>query len=265
MNTMLYSDYNKIVLKIGSSLIAPTGNGCSVKYTLPIAQFIQQCQSDGKPLILVSSGSIAAGRNQIEIQDEHPTVAQKQAMAAVGQYSMMENWKRFFDKPCAQLLVTHAELKDQICRGNINNTINELLTNQILPIINENDTVATEELKVGDNDRLAAMIAVLTQADLFMIGSDVDGLYSGDPNIDDNVKHIPHVEKITEDIISAAGDTNNRLATGGMRTKLEAATTAMQNNIPTILFKASDASNFQKFLHGQNIGTLFQTMQTPKT
>ena len=262
---MRYSDYNKIVLKIGSSLIAPTGDGCSVKYTLPIARFIQQCQSGGKQLILVSSGSIAAGRNQIGYQGTQPNIAQKQAMAAVGQYSMMENWKRFFDKPCAQLLVTHAELNDEKCRVNINNTINELLANQILPIINENDTVATEELKVGDNDRLAAMIAVLTEADLFMIGSDVNGLYSGDPNIDSNAEHIAHVEEITEDIISSAGDTNNRLATGGMRTKLEAASNAMQNNIPTILFKASDASNFQKFLEGQHIGTLFQSTATPKT
>lgn len=262
---MHYSDYNKIVLKIGSSLIAPTGNGCSVKYTLPIARFIQQCQSDGKQLILVSSGSIAAGRNQIDFEGEQPTVAQKQAMAAVGQYSMMENWKRFFDKPCAQLLVTHAELKDQKCQSNIRNTINELLSNQILPIINENDTVATEELKVGDNDRLAAMIAVLTDADLFMIGSDVNGLYTGDPNIDSNAEHVSHVSEITEDIIALAGGTNNQLSTGGMRTKLEAATSAMQHEIPTILFKASDAKNFQLFMDGIDIGTLFYSAKKSTT
>ncbi|MCF6193392.1 MAG: glutamate 5-kinase [Kangiellaceae bacterium] len=260
---MNYSDYKKIVLKIGSSLIAPTGNGCSVKYTLPIARFIQQCQSNGKQLVLVSSGSIAAGRNQIDIRSEHPTVAQKQAMAAVGQYSMMENWKRFFDKPCAQLLVTHAELNDQKCRTNIKNTIDELLSNQILPIVNENDTVATEELKVGDNDRLAAMIAILTEADLFMIGSDVNGLYTRDPNIDNSAEHIPHVSEITKDIIALAGGTNNQLATGGMRTKLEAATNAMQNKIPTILFKASDANNFQSFLDGIDIGTSFYSSQNP--
>jgi len=224
---MHYSNFDKMVLKIGSSLISPTGDGCSVKYTLPIARFIQQCQTDGKRVILVSSGSIAAGRNQIAFEGECPSTAQKQAMAAVGQNTMMENWKRFFDKPCAQLLVTHAELKDPTCRKNISNTISELLSNHILPIINENDTVATEELKVGDNDRLAAMIAVLIKADLFMIGSDVDGLYTSDPNINHDAEHIAKVASINDDIFALAGGTNNRLATGGMRTKIEAASHAV--------------------------------------
>ena len=159
---MHYHKSKRILIKVGSALISPSGNGCSAKHTLPIARFIHQCQQDGKQVILVSSGSVAAGRQHIRLSKEKsykestevkPSLAQKQAMAAVGQNAMMSNWIRFFDNPCAQILITHADLENRESYLNIRNTINELLENNILPIVNENDSVATEELKVGDNDR----------------------------------------------------------------------------------------------------------------
>ncbi|MBV1910634.1 MAG: glutamate 5-kinase [Kangiellaceae bacterium] len=254
---MLYQDCRKIVLKIGSALIAPSGDGCSAQYTLPIARFIHQCQMDGKLVILVSSGSVAAGRKYIKQAGNNPSLAQKQAMAAVGQNAMMSNWKRFFDKPCAQILVTHADLQNRESYLNIRNTINELLDNNILPIVNENDSVATEELKVGDNDRLAAMIAILSQADVLMIGSDVDGLYTADPNIHPEATKIVQVDRINDDIFAKAGGTTNHLATGGMKTKLEAAIKATTNGIDTFLFKGSKSQNFEKFVAGKSIGTRF--------
>jgi len=255
---MLYQSCRKIVLKVGSALIAPTGSGCSAQFTLPIARFIHQCHLDGKQLILVSSGSVAAGRAFVQHANKRPTLAQKQAMAAIGQSMMMENWKRFFDKPCAQILMTHADLQDRENYLNIRNTVNELLNNNILPIFNENDSVATEELKVGDNDRLAAMVAILTEADLFMIGSDVDGLYSSDPNLDNNATRISVVDEIDQHILSKAGETINHQATGGMKTKLEAAIKATTQGIDTLLFKGSDAGNFDRFVAGQMIGTHFK-------
>jgi len=254
---MKYQDSTRVVIKVGSALIAPTGSGCSAQYTLPIARFIHQCHRDGKQVVLVSSGSIAAGRQHITSTTGKPNVAQKQAMAAVGQNAMMANWMRYFDNPCAQILITHADLRDRERYLNIRNTINELLANSILPIVNENDSVATEELKVGDNDRLAAMVAILVESDLFLICSDVDGLYTGDPNIDKKAQHIPLVEEIDSKIIALAGDTTNDLATGGMKTKIEAAVKATSNGISTILFQGSRAENFEHFTNGKSIGTLF--------
>lgn len=254
---MLYKNCHKIVLKVGSALIAPSGNGCSTEFTLPIAKFILQCQKDDKQVIIVSSGSVAAGKKQINHVNHQATLAQKQAMAAIGQNAMMTNWNRFFDKPCAQILVTYADLKHVERSINIKNTINELLINQLLPIVNENDSVATEELKVGDNDQLAAMIAVLTKADLLMIASDVNGLYASDPKLNKNALHIPVVKEIDDDILLKAGDTVNENASGGMKTKLKAAINATTHNIDTLLFKGNDTNNLELFLSGQSIGTHF--------
>ncbi len=255
---MNYQDSTRIVIKVGSALIAPSGAGCNAKHTLPIARFIHQCQEDGKQVILVSSGSVAAGQQHIPFYTSQPSLAQKQAMAAIGQNAMMANWMRFFDNPCAQILMTHADLHDREGYINIRNTINELLTNNVLPIVNENDSVATEELKVGDNDRLAAMVAILTNSDLFLICSDVDGLFTSDPNIDKKAQHIPLVEEINSKIFALAGDTTNHLAIGGMRTKLEAAIKATSNGIATILFQGSLIQNFESFIKGSSIGTLFK-------
>jgi len=264
---MKYQDCTKIVIKVGSALIAPSGNGCTAQYTLPIARFIHRCLADKKQVILVSSGSVAAGRNEIIYTDKWPTLAQKQAMAAIGQHAMMANWKRFFDEPCAQILVTHTDLKTPKSRANIRNTINELIDNHVLPIVNENDSVATEELKVGDNDQLAAMMSILAEADLFMICSDVDGLYTSDPNLDDlkqlkRAERIDFVEKIDEKIIALAGGTNNHIATGGMQTKIEAAIKATEAGITTLLFKGSLSENFEQFIKGDQIGTLFKAQNS---
>lgn len=255
---MKYQDSTRIVIKVGSALIAPTGNGCSAQYTLPIARFIHQCHEDGKQVVLVSSGSVAAGKQHIASNASKPSVAQKQAMAAVGQNEMMVNWMRFFDNPCAQILMTHADLRDREGYLNIRNTINELLANGILPIVNENDSVATEELKVGDNDRLAAMVAILTGSDLFLICSDVNGLFTSDPNLNNDAQQIPLVEEIDSNIIALAGETTNHLATGGMRTKIEAAIKATSNGIATILFQGNRPENFEYFVKGNPIGTLFK-------
>jgi glutamate 5-kinase len=254
---MRYQDCNRIVLKIGSALIAPSGTGCSTQYTLPIARFIHQSQQDGKSVILVSSGSVAAGRQHIKHSGNRPSLAQKQAMAAVGQNAMMANWMRYFDQPCAQILITHADLENRESYLNIRNTINELLANDVLPIVNENDSVATEELKVGDNDRLAAMVAILTEADVLMIASDVNGLFSADPKSNSDAVHIPLVDTIDESILAKAGGTSNHLATGGMKTKIDAAIKATSHGIDTLLFEGSAPANLEGFVCGEKLGTHF--------
>ncbi|MGX5172987.1 glutamate 5-kinase [Aliikangiella sp. IMCC44653] len=255
---MNYQNCNRIVIKVGSALIAPDGENSSSKYLLAIARFIHQCHEDGKLVVLVSSGSVAAGRAHIEHQDKIPSTAKKQAMAAVGQTDMMANWGRLFDFPCAQILVTHDDLRDRNRYQNIQNTISELLANQILPVVNENDSVATEELKVGNNDSLAAMVAVVCEADLLMICSDIDGLFTADPNSNPDATLINHVEKITPEIYAMAGGTANSIGTGGMQTKLEAAEIATSNGIETLIINGFKGEEFEKLIVAKPTGTWFQ-------
>jgi len=259
--TTFNTNWQRAVIKVGSALIAPDGKHVSGQYVLPIAKFINDAKAQGKEVVLVSSGSVAAGRGSIHSHEQGTTIAEKQAMAAVGQAKMMENWQRFFDFSCAQLLITHGDLRDRKRYVNIKNTVRELLANQILPIINENDTVATEELKVGDNDNLAALVALVCEADALFICSDIDGLYDADPNSNPNAKLIPEVEQVTPEIYQLAGGTKNKIATGGMKTKLQAAEKTTSNGIDTFIINGKKSAVFNDILTGRQFGTWFKPLK----
>jgi len=250
-------NFKRAVIKVGSALVSPEGKGCSGKYLLAIARFITECHQQGKEIILVSSGSVAAGRNLIHHGSPELAIETKQAMAAVGQMQMMANWQRFFDIPCSQLLITHGDLKNRQRYNNIKNTLRVLLNNNVLPIINENDTVAIDELKVGDNDNLAALVALVSESDSLFILSDVDGVFTKDPRINQDAKLIPSIAKITDEIYTMAGATKNHLATGGMKTKIEAAEKAIENGINTYIINGTNSEVFDKILNNQNAGTHF--------
>lgn len=252
--------WQRAVIKVGSALIAPDGKQVSAQYVLPIAKFITDLRALGKEVVLVSSGSVAAGRSIINSHEQGATIAEKQAMAAIGQAKMMENWQRFFDFPCAQLLITQGDLKDRRRYVNIKNTVRELLANQALPIINENDTVATDELKVGDNDNLAALVALVCEADALFICSDIDGLYDADPNKNPSANLIPVVEAITPAIFNLAGGTKNKIATGGMKTKLQAAVKTTSNGIDTFIINGKKSEVFNQILLEQSVGTWFKPL-----
>lgn len=254
-------NFNRAVIKVGSALIAPESKGCSGKHILAIARFINQCQQAGKEIIIVSSGSVAAGRHLIQHGSPNPSIPTKQAMAAVGQMKMMANWQRFFDVPCSQLLITHGDLKDRQRYISIKNTLRILLENGTVPVVNENDTVATEELKVGDNDNLAALVALVSEADSLFILSDVNGVYDQDPRNNPAAKLIPVIEAITQDVYAMAGSTQNHIATGGMKTKIQAADKATENGIETYILDGSKAENFDEILKGNNPGTHFKAKQ----
>ncbi len=254
-------NFNRAVIKVGSALVAPDGKGCSGKYLLAIARFITECQRAGKEIILVSSGSVAAGRQLIHHGSPVPSIPTKQAMASVGQMQMMANWQRFFDVPCSQLLITHGDLKDRQRYINIKNTLRILLANHVIPIVNENDTVATDELKVGDNDNLAALVALVSEADSLFILSDVDGVYDQDPRDNPDAVLIPTIEQITDDVYAMAGATNNPIATGGMKTKIQAAEKAVENGIATYILNGSKSEIFEQLLKGENPGTYFVANQ----
>ena len=253
--------WQRAVIKVGSALIAPSGEGCSGQYLLAIARFITASRAAGKEVILVSSGSVAAGRNKIPVHHS-ASIAEKQAMAAIGQTQMMANWQRFFDFPCAQVLLTADDLHDRTRYVNINNTLRELLKHKALPVVNENDTVAVNELKVGDNDNLGAYTALVAQADTLIICSDIDGLYTSDPRKNKDAELIPLVEKIDESIYARAGGAGTSVGTGGMRTKIEAADKCTRSGIQTIIVNGKNGTVFDELLEGRVPGTLFAAQQS---
>ena len=254
-------NWQRAVIKIGSALIAPSGDQCSATYLLPIARFITESRAAGKDVVVVSSGSVAAGRSKIPIHHA-ASIAEKQAMAAIGQTKMMANWQRFFDDPCAQVLLTYDDLHDRTRYVNIKNTLRELLAHNAVPIVNENDTVAVNELKVGDNDNLGAYTALVAQADTLIICSDIDGLYTADPRKDADATLIPVVEHIDESIYGLAGGAGTALGTGGMRTKIEAADKCTQSGIQTLIVNGRNSQVFDSLLEGQVQGTLFKAQQS---
>lgn len=253
--------WQRAVIKVGSALIAPDGEHVSAKYVLPIARFIVESRAAGKEVIVVSSGSVAAGRSRIPV-NHSPSIAEKQAMAAIGQMQMMANWQRFFDFPCAQVLLTADDLHDRTRYVNIQNTLRELLAHYALPVVNENDTVAVAELKVGDNDNLGAYTAIVAKADTLIICSDINGLYTADPRKDLSASFIPYVDAITPDIYALAGGAGTAVGTGGMKTKIEAADKCSQSGIQTLIVNGRDGAVFDSLLHGRCPGTLFAPSQS---
>lgn len=255
------------VIKVGSGLIAPGGKKCSSTFILPIAGFISECRSQGKDIILVSSGAVAAGLStqpQMMKSVLH-SIPEKQALAAIGQTMLMASWSRFFDFPCSQILLTHDDIHDRKRFVNAKNAIRKLLELGTLPIVNENDTVATDELRVGDNDNLAAYVAMLAEADLLVICTDIDGLYDADPRRHPDARLIPVVEKIDSAIFAMAGGSRNPIATGGMKTKIEAAQKATIRGIDTIILNSTRREALDQLLKGKADGTLFRKSTSPMT
>ncbi|NII10233.1 glutamate 5-kinase [Oleiagrimonas sp. C23AA] len=235
--------WNRAVLKVGSSLLAADEGGLSTRYALGLAQFIAACQAAGREIVLVSSGAVAAGRMLLanHADEDSSNNAARQAMAALGQTQTVALWQRLLDAPLAQVLLTHDDLRDRRRYLNARATLQELLTHKVIPVVNENDTVAIDELTLGDNDNLAAIVAALVDADLLLIATDIDGLYTADPRSGPDAKPIDVVEELTPQIMAMAGDPGSSVGTGGMRTKLEAAEKAAAAGIETILFNGRDA------------------------
>lgn len=252
--------WQRAVIKVGSALIAPDGQGCSAQYLLPIANFISHSLRQGKEIILVSSGAVAAGRQYFQAS-QRATITEKQAMAAIGQTHMMQSWARFFDRPCAQVLLTMDDLHDRQRYVNIQNTLRELLAQQIIPIVNENDTVAINELKVGDNDNLAAYVALVAGADTLIICSDIDGLYTADPRQDANATLISSVKQVNNQLKSMAGGAGSTVGTGGMLTKLEAAERATNAGIQSLIVNGKIADNFAQLSNHICPGTYFNPQE----
>lgn len=255
MNEIDFSHYQKIVIKVGSALIAPNSRACSAEYCLPIANFIKKCRAASKQVILVSSGAVAAGFNQLQLPaTQSITLEQKQALAAIGQSIVIRHWQRFFDQDVAQVLLTSDDINNPKRANNAKKTFAQLEQFGALPIVNENDTVVTEELRFGDNDMLAAQVALLTDADLLIICSDVDGVFNDNPHTNPDAQLIKTVDYGNQDVISYAKTKHNPRSSGGMLSKLQSAALANTQGIAvTICNGTSEAYNH--LWANQNPGT----------
>lgn len=248
--------WRRAVLKVGSSLLAP-GGVLGDRNVSALARFVDTSREAGREVVLVSSGAVAAGRAQLStsIPDAARGLVLRQALAALGQTHMMALWQRLLGAPAAQVLLSHDDLRNRRRYLNARNTLLELLRLGAVPVVNENDTVAVEELKLGDNDNLAAIVAALVDADVLLIASDVAGLYSAHPQRDPAAQPVPFVAAITPAVLALASDPGSALGTGGMRTKLEAAQKAASSGIETLLFDGSVAAVVDDLARGEFRGT----------
>lgn len=255
--------WRRAVLKVGSSLLAADGGGLSPRFALGLAQFVSANLIAGRELVIVSSGAVAAGRAIVpKAAEAGAAIAARQALAALGQAQLIALWQRFFERPVAQVLLTHDDLRNRRRYLNARATLGELLRLGALPVVNENDTVSVDELKLGDNDNLAAIVAALVDADALFIATDIDGLYTADPRSNPQAQPLNDVPELTPAVFAMAGGSGSSVGTGGMRTKLEAAAKAGAAGIDTFLFNGRSAEVVRGLAQDRLRGTRIHAGQT---
>ena len=255
--------WRRAVLKVGSSLLAADGGGLTPRFALGLAQFVSANVQAGREVVIVSSGAVAAGRAIVpKAAEAGAAMAARQALAALGQAQLITLWQRFFERPVAQVLLTHDDLRNRRRYLNARATLNELLALGALPVINENDTVSVDELKLGDNDNLAAIVAALVDADALFIATDIDGLYTADPRSNPLAQPINEVTELTSEVLAMAGGSGSAVGTGGMHTKLQAAAKAGAAGIDTFLFNGRDGDVVRGLAQGRLRGTRLHAGQS---
>ena len=256
-----------IVVKFGTSTLTQGSPKLNSPHMMEIVRQIAQLHNDGFRIVIVTSGAIAAGRHYLNHPQLPPTIASKQLLAAVGQSQLIQAWEKLFaiyDIHIGQLLLTRADIEDRERFLNARDTLHALLDNHIIPVINENDAVATAEIKVGDNDNLSALVAILVQAEQLYLLTDQQGLFDSDPRKNPEAKLIPVVEQITDHIRSIAGGSGTNLGTGGMMTKIIAADVATRSGIETIIAPGNRPNVIADLAYEQNIGTKFIAHQSDR-
>lgn len=259
----------KIVIKVGTSTLTDNAAHLSQRNMLEIARQIAKVHDQGKQVILVTSGSVAAGREVLKQDKMERSLPGKQMLSAIGQVKLMQMWSEIFGLfglTVGQILLTRADFANRHGYLNVRNTLLALLQHRVLPIINENDSVATRELFFGDNDNLSALVANLIAADLLLLLTDQEGLYTADPNADPTAELIPEVKTIDTSIFELAGKTKKAfgLGAGGMFTKVEAAQLATQSGTPTVIASSFRPTVIMDIVEGKKIGTLFRAQTTPR-
>lgn len=270
MNTNDYFKYKKrVVVKIGSSSLqhAATGDTDYIKIEKLVRELCD-LRNRGMDVCLVSSGAIAVGRKAIGMSERPKDLSTKQACAAVGQARLMMTYQKMFaeyNQTAAQILITKYTMLEEVSRQNAHNTFDELFRLGVIPIVNENDTVATHEIEFGDNDTLSALVTSLTNADLLILLSDIDGLYTDDPRQNPDATLVECVEKMDDSYDAMAkGSTGSDVGTGGMATKLNAARIATMSGADMIIANGKDVGIIHEIMEGNFRGTFFKANKEEK-
>jgi glutamate 5-kinase len=252
-----------IVVKMGTTSVTHPNGTLDLKKLEVLARVLTDLENSGKKMVLVSSGAIGAGMNRMRLKERPRKLKDKQAAASVGQSLLMRVYNKFFDEyhqTVGQILLTKDVFKHSIKRNNATSTFNALIESGIIPIVNENDCIATDEIQeecFGDNDILSAMTADLVDADLLIILSDVDGLYDDNPSVNQEAQLIRTVHHIDSEIMKSAGNSASGLGTGGMITKLGAAKYATDCGIDVVIASGDDCNTLYDILDGKEVGTIF--------
>ncbi len=249
----------RVVVKIGSSVLLNDSSGLSVAFFKTLSLQVDQLRRQKIEVVLVSSGAIAAGMHRLGLKKRPDSISRKQALAACGQTALMHHYEKAFGKlkiPVAQILLTKEDLKNRPRYLNARHTLFEVLKMRALPVINENDTVAVEEIKWGDNDNLSALVAHLAEADLLVLLTDIDGVYTADPTINKRAKKLSLIQNIDATHKQFASGTKKEGSVGGMLTKLEAAEKAAHFGIPTVITKGRTKNILMKIAAGEKVGTM---------
>jgi glutamate 5-kinase len=265
MAALALSDYRRLVVKVGSSLLVNQSGQLNRRWLRSLADDLAELQADNHEVLIVSSGAIALGSSVLGINKKRARLPDLQAAAAAGQVQLVHAYQEALGKhgiQAAQILLTPEDTENRRRFLNARGTFSRLLDLSVVPIVNENDTVATEEIRYGDNDRLAARVAQLVMADALILLSDVDGLYSADPGKDANARHIPEVRGIGSDILAMAGETRSDIGSGGMATKVQAARIATHAGCSTIIASGTVDHPLQQLASGGR-RTVFLAEGTP--
>ncbi len=250
----------RIVVKVGTSTLAYQNGNLNIRRVESLCKVLSDLKNAGHQLIFVSSGAIGMGRGKLMLNQRPGDIPTKQACAAVGQCELMYTYDRLFSEhnhTVAQILLTGSDIHDDTRLHNFKNTMNRLLELQALPIINENDTIITDEIEIGDNDTLSAIVADIMEAELLILLTDIDGLYTADPRKDPKAKHIDLVEHLDDHIMEFGGGSGSSLGTGGMATKLQAAKIATQAGCDMVIASGEDPSILYDVVEGKSVGTRF--------
>ena len=250
----------RIVVKVGTSTLAHKTGNLNIRRVENLCKVLSDLKNSGHEIVLVSSGAVGMGVGKLCLSGRPEDIPTRQAAAAVGQCELMYTYDKLFSEynhTVAQILLVGLDIENETRRNNFKNTLSRLLEMNVLPIINENDTVSTDEIVIGDNDTLSSIVASTINADLLVLLSDIDGLYTADPRCDENAELIDVVENITPEIFALAGGKGSTLGTGGMSTKIKAAQNVNQNGIDMVIANGSNPEILYDIAEGKKAGTKF--------
>ena len=251
----------RLVVKVGTSTLTYETGKTNIRRMMKLCSVLADLHNSGMDVVLVTSGAIGVGVGKLGLLKKPEDIPGRQAAACVGQCELMFMYDKFFGEygqKIGQLLVTKSDFENDLRRDNLMNAFEKLFEYGAIPVVNENDSVATEEIVYGDNDSLSAIVATMISADALVIFSDIDGLFDANPNEDPEARLIPVVEKITDEIVALAGGAGTDRGTGGMATKIHAAKITTEAGIPTVVMNGASPQDIYRLIDGHHVGTIFK-------